>query len=174
MKKVLKYVAIIFTALIFIQCNEKLTAENYNVCDIQKVYTKNAAKVTISSGVWGTVSSMEGNCMPPIAPNSTTCTNCAVQRTIKIYQYTTLSNATPSANSSVFYDSFNTALVAQVNTDSEGFFQVNLPAGNYTIAIVENGKLYANGFDGNGGISPFSYNSGVQKINLTMTYKAVF
>ncbi len=171
MKKVLKYVVIIFTVLIFVQCNKKQTAKGCNVCDIQKIHALNATKVTITTGIWGTVSSMEGNCMPPIG---STCKNCAVQRTIKIYQYTTLSNATPSANSSIFYDSFNTALIAQVNADSEGFFQVNLPVGNYTIAIVENGKLYANGFDGNGGISPFSYSNGIQKINLTMTYKAVF
>lgn len=149
--------------------------ENPNLstgCDIQKVYADNAAKVTITNGVWGTVSSMEGNCMPVVQPSS--CKNCPVKRTVKIYQYTLISNATPSNNSSIFFDSFNTALITQVETDANGFFQTTIPPGNYTIVVVENGKLYANGTDGQGGLSPFTATSGTQKINLTMNYKAYF
>ena len=171
MKKIISLLTLI---IVFGCCKKDNKDCESKVCNIEKTYTLNASKVTITTGIWGTVSSMEGNCMPPIEANSKTCTNCPVQRTIKIYQYTTLSQATPSGTSGVFYDSFSTPLVAQVNADAEGFFQLNLAAGNYTIAILENGKLYANGFDGTGGISPLSFSGGVQKVNLTMTYKAVF
>ncbi len=170
----MKYFYILIAVLFFVQCNKKHSSDDCNICNIQKTYTLNAAKVTITNGIWGTVSSMEGNCMPPVAPNSKTCTHCPVQRTIKIYNYTTLSQATPTANSSVFYDSFNTALVAQINSDADGFFQVNLPSGQYSIAIVENGKLYANGSDGFGGIVPVTVTNITQKFDLAMTYKAVF
>lgn len=143
-------------------------------CDIQKIYIDNAAKVTITSGIWGTVSSMEGNCMPMIPPSTSTCKNCPVKRTVKIYEYTMPDQATPSSNSTIFFDSFSTQLVAQVDTDDNGFFQTSIPAGHYTIVIIENGKLYAIGRDGQGGLSPITYSGGKQNVNLTMTYKAVF
>ena len=73
-----------------------------------------------------------------------------------------------------FFNKFNTQLVASVDTDVNGFFQVSIPEGHYTIAIVENGKLYANNGDGQGGLTPFMLSSGVQNVNVTMTYKAVF
>lgn len=142
------------------------------VCDIQKTYTDNASKVTISNGVWGTVSSMEGDCMPMTSP--TTCKHCPAKRRVLIYQYTLLSQATPSDNSSVFFNSFSTQLIAQVEADDDGFFQATLSPGNYSIAILEDGKLYANGTDGQGGINPVSISGGLLKANQTMTYKAVF
>jgi hypothetical protein len=143
-------------------------------CDMTKVYNENAAKVTITNGVWGTIANMEGNCMPIINPANTTCKTCPVKRTVKIYQYTKASNATASAGSTIFFDSFNTPLVAQVDTDVNGFFQLTLPAGQYSLAIVENGKLYANTRDAQNGLNPFTLTSGAQKVNATMTYKAVF
>ena len=169
MKSTTFLLAIIIT---LVQCNKDKALVDPLICNIENTYAINASKVTINNGIWGTVSSMEGNCMPPTNPS--TCKNCPVKRTIQVYQYTTLNQATPSGNSGVFFDSFNTPLVAQTTADDDGFFQMNLPAGSYSIAIIENGKIYANGFDGSGGITPFSHTSGVQKLNLTMTYKAVF
>jgi hypothetical protein len=143
-------------------------------CNMPKVYDGNAAKVTITNGVWGTIANMEGTCMPVIDPANTTCKTCPVKRTVKIHQYTTASNATASNGSTIFFDSFNTPLVAQVDTDVNGFFQVTLPPGQYSLAIVENGKLYANTRDAQNGLNPFTLTGGAQKVNVTMTYKAVF
>jgi len=143
-------------------------------CDIQKTYSDNAEKVTITSGIWGTVSSMEGDCMPMVPPSTSSCKTCPVKRTVKIYEYTTPDQATPYNNSTTFFDSFSTQIVAEIDTDDDGFYQANIPAGHYTIVILENGKLYANGRDGQGGLSPVIYSGEIQKVNLTMTYKAVF
>jgi hypothetical protein len=85
-----------------------------------------------------------------------------------------LSNATPSGNSAAFFDNFNTQLLAQADTDNTGFFQINIAPGTYTIAVVENGKLYANGRDGQGGLNPVTLSGGKQNANIIMTYKAVF
>ncbi len=142
--------------------------------DIQKLYAANAARVTITDGIWGTVTSTEGDCMPAVQPSNSTCKIYPVKRTIKIYQYTTLSQATPSGNSPVFFDSFSTQLVAEVESDANGFYELNIPPGHYTGVIVENGKLYANGGDGQGGINPITYSGGRQNVNLSMTYKAAF
>ena len=74
-------------------------------CDIQKTYTTNAGKVSIPNGIWGTISSIEGNCMPMVPPSSSTCKHCPVKRTVKIYEYTLRSQATPSDNSQIFFES---------------------------------------------------------------------
>jgi len=143
-------------------------------CDMQQVYADNSKKVTITNGVWGTLSSIEGDCMPTIPSCGSCCRNCPVKRTVKIYQYATFNDAVGSDPHHVFFDSFTTAFVTQTTTDENGFFQSSIPAGHYTIVVVENGKLYANTSDGQGGISPFSFVSGTTNLNLTMTYKATF
>ncbi len=144
------------------------------ICDIQQTYLLNATKVTIPNGIWGTVSSMEGNCMPGFPPPTNTCTHCPAKRTVKIYAYTTTSQATPDPGSPVFFNSFSTPLIAQVNAEDDGFFQINIPAGNYTVVVVENGKLYASQTDGQGGLNPVTFNGGLLKKDLVMTYKAAF
>jgi hypothetical protein len=164
---------LLIPALILSGCKKEHKQKKDPACDIMATYTANAAKVTINSGVWGTLSSMEGDCMPAIDPNNSTCTHCPVQRVIRIYEYTLRSNAVPSSQYG-FYDSFNTQLLQEMTTDTDGFFQFSIPAGLYTIVIVENGKLYAPGLDGAGGLSPLDYTSGLLNFNLKLTYKAVF
>lgn len=163
------------SVLLLISCRkDNNNSTTPNTCNIQQVYADNAKKVTITNGVWGTVSSVEGDCMPTVPACNSCCRNCPVQRTVKIYQYTTLSNAVTSDPYKVFFDAFDTQLVAQVDTDENGFFQADIPAGNYSIAVVENGKLYANTRDAQGGLSPITFSSGIKNANLTITYKAAF
>lgn len=157
-----------------ISCDKDNDVAIQKGCDIQKIYTSNAAKVTITNGVWGTVSSIEGDCMPTIPVCTSCCRNCPVQRTVQIYEYTLISDGITTDPYMVFFDSFNTQLLAEVDTDDNGFFQVDLPPKTYSIVIVENGKLYANTRDGQGGLNPFTLTSGVQNLNLTMTYKASY
>lgn len=157
-------------ATVFFSCHKANNATRTG-CNMQQVYADNAKKVTIISGIWGTVSDMEGDCMPGL---TNTCKNCPVQRTIKIYQYTLQANATPSNNSSVLFDSFNSPLIAEVDADTSGFFQANIPSGHYSIAVVQNGKLYANSLDGLGGLNPFTFTSGRQNINIVMANTAAF
>ncbi len=170
----MKYLILVaILSISFLSC-KKEGCNNEDGCDIQETYAENALKVSIQNGIWGTVSSMEGNCMPSVPATASSCTNCPVKRTVKIYDYTLFSQAIPSVDSPVFFDSFSTQLIAEVNADEDGFFQVNIPAGRYTVVIVENGKLYASEGDGQGGLNPITYTNGLQNVNLKMTYKAVF
>lgn len=172
MKKLLRLCVF---AVFFLSCHKKDSSSSTpNNCDIQQVYAGNARKVTLANGIWGTVSSMEGNCMPVVPPGSSACRNCPVQRTVKIYQYTLLSDAVASDPYKIFFDAFTTRLVTQVETDNDGFFQADIPAGHYSIVVVEGGKLYANSRDGWGGLNPFTFTAGTQNVNIIMTYKAVF
>ena len=132
-------------------------------------------KVTITNGLWGTVAFMEGNCMLvlPAPPACSDCKTCPVRRTVRVYEYTMPDQATQQKISE-FYDGFSTQLIEEVETDEAGFFQVDIPAGLYTIVVVENGKLYTFGWDQQGGLSSVSFAGGKQKADLTLTYKASF
>jgi hypothetical protein len=163
-----------FLFILVSSCHKDKNAPTPTGCDIQQIYADNAKKVTITTGVWGTVSNVEGNCMPTVPACSNCCRTCPVQRTVKIYRYTLVSDGMTSDPYKVFFDSFNTQLVKQIETDEKGFFQVEIPAGHYSIVIVENGKLYANIRDGQGGLSPCTVTTGTVNTNLSMTYKAAF
>ncbi len=162
---------LIAAGLLFTGCAKNSVATG---CDMLQVYANNAKKVTIDTGAWGTVSSMEGNCMPMVPPASGACSTCPVQRTVKIYEYTLYSQAVRADSSNIFFESFSTDLIAQADADKDGFFQVSIPPGRYTIAVVENGKLYVSGSDGVGGLAPFLVQDSATNVNVMMTYKAVF
>jgi hypothetical protein len=163
-----------FLLIPFISCHKNKNVSVPVQCNIKQVYVDNAKKVTITNGVWGTVSNIEGNYMPSSPACNSCSSNCAVQRTVKIYQYTLISDAVTSDHSKVFFDSFNTQLVTQIDTDEKGFFQADIPAGHYSIVVVENGKLYVNVMDGQGGLNPFTVTTGLLNTNLFITYKIYF
>jgi hypothetical protein len=169
-----KFLGLFVFALLFISCHKKDGGKTEGGCDMQQVYTGNAKKLTLTNGIWGTVSSVEGNCMPTVPASSSSCRSCPVQRTVKIYEYTLLKDAVSSDPYKIFFDAFTTRLVAQGDTDDDGFFQADIPPGHYSIVVVEGGKLYANSRDGGGGLNPFTFMAGTQNVNITMTYRAVF
>ena len=139
-----KITSMFFFALTFLSCHKDNQSLDF---DITKVYAENAAKVTITNGIWGTIAFKEGNCMPTPQPQLSTCKTYPVKRTVRIYEYTTIDNAIPK-KATAFYDSFSSRLIKEIETDDNGFFQTSISPGHYTIVVVENGKLYVNGFDG--------------------------
>jgi hypothetical protein len=155
---------------------DKSTEETISntACDMNTTYTRNASKTNISNGIYGTVSSMEGNCMPMVQPSSNTCTHCPVNRTLRVHALTRSQDATSVSGKPGFYTSVNTLLIREITTDNEGFFQVELPPGQYSVFILENGWLHAASMDGNGGLNTVTVTSGRQKMDLKMMYKAVF
>ena len=100
-------------------------------------------------------------------------------RLVKIYQKTRVSDVINyNREQPTFYPQFSTTLVKEVQSDAEGFFQVNLPAGEYTLVVEENGKLYANLFTGIGSdqyINVFIVENGkTTKSNFLIDYKAAY
>lgn len=68
----------------------------------------------------------------------------------------------------------NTKLVTIVESDNEGFFQIELEAGNYSLFVKEEGKYYSNLFDSNG-IFPVNIDlDQVSEVRFDITYKATF
>jgi hypothetical protein len=133
--------------------------------------TDNEDKVTITNGVWGNVTLTEGNCMPVIVdaskePYVSTCKTYGVKRTVQIYEFTTIDEAEPRLGYGS-YDRFKTQLIKELESDTEGFFQTELPAGQYTIVIIENGKLYARQY-GNNGINPVTHTGGRTQFDINI------
>ena len=127
----------------------------------------NRAKVSVGEGIWGTLVKTEGNCMPVV--DRTKCREYPVQREIVVHEYTkrddTLHESLP------FFDEVYTALVATVTSDEEGFFEYELEPGKYSVLVRESDHLYANGFDGQGGIAPVTVEpSKVSEVFLNLDY----
>jgi hypothetical protein len=162
MKKVL---CLLLLCLCF-ACKKAVSTKQTESCNLKEVKTTNNGKVSITSGIWGTASHRQGNCMP--VSESTTCLDCPIQTQVRIYAYTTFQDAKRAMTGGPYFDSFSTGLIKTINTDAQGFFQTDLPDGKYTIALVQEGKLFANMFDGQGGIWPVSVSQG--KVNIDLVF----
>ena len=140
-------------------------------CDLSAIDAQNAKKVSITQGIWGTIGFMEGDCMNP---SNNSCIGFPVKRDVIVYKYTMQNEALPLNAYPPFYDSLTTAKVAETVSDDDGFYQLKILPGKYTLTVVENGKLYINVSDGQNGLNPIAIKVGTQQANLTLTYKAYF
>ncbi len=138
-------------------------------CNMTAIYASNANKVNITNGVWGTTSIVQGDCMPNFGGRSS-CSTCAIQREVRVYEYTKNADAIKDKTGGPFYESFKTKLIQSVQTDSKGFYQVKLPNVVFTVVIVEKSLLYAPLSDGLGGLSPVTVTNGKVKADLTLNY----
>jgi hypothetical protein len=135
--------------------------------NIEELIEKNIAKISINTGIAGTLLKKEGNCMPMIGA-TTSCKSYPVSRIIQIYEYT---NQNEVEGWGPLFDSVNSKLITQCDADQEGFFQVTIDPGKYSVFICEKDKFYANSFDGQGGIYPLTVKSdSISIIKLTLDY----
>ena len=142
-----------------------------NKCDITAIQQQNSNRVTIINGIWGTVSLKQGDCMP--TTNKTpTCSACPTEREIRIYNYTTIQDIEPAAGNPSLAKSFKTQLVKTVIADDQGFYQADIPSGKYSVVIVEDGNLYFNVLDDQGGISPVTFSQGKVNLDLVVDHAA--
>jgi hypothetical protein len=163
----MKYWFLLLLPLAFLACRKD---------PMKDVYHENEAKVTLATGVWGTVSFREGNCMPGY--NRRSCKEGPVRRTVQAFAATRVSEATkadPILNG--FFTSFTTAKIAETVSDSDGFFQLSLPPGTYTLVVVEEGKLYARSYEGSDPdktIHPVTVGNGPLRRDIVIDYKAAY
>jgi len=159
-----RVVLLIISALICgmatVSCDNQSAIDNYGdwTNKTQALREHNQKKISVMEGIWGTLVQREGNCMPGAVdetmPNS--CRLFPVKREIWIYEYTVWNEAVSSSHSPVFFENVHTKLIAKVKSDNEGFFEVKLKPGKYSVFVKEKGLLYANFGDGQGGIAPVS------------------
>jgi hypothetical protein len=121
--------------------------------NIERLLKKNALKISIDTGVSGTLLMKTGNCMPGVGPvlSKSSCKTFPVDRTVLIFEYSKYEDVTGYGP---MFDKVRTQLIDSVITDNEGFFQLSVAPGKYSVFIREKGKYYANSFDGQSAINP--------------------
>ncbi len=159
---------VILTLIISGSCElNKIKDDPKPLVNVEELIKSNLAKISITSGTAGTLLKKEGNCMPMIG-GSSTCISYPVKRTILIYDYTTSSKV---EGWGPLYNSVNSKLITRCDTDKDGFFQIILNPGQYSVFISETNKFYANSSDGQGGINPLIVkNDSVSIIRLNLDY----
>jgi hypothetical protein len=135
--------------------------------NIDSLLLKNTLKVNLGTGIAGTLLKKDGDCMPMIGGGNS-CRTYPVSRTILIYNYTNMNEV---EGWGPLYNSVNSKLITKCNADQDGFFQVTVKPGKYSIFIKENDKFYANSLDGQGGIYPVIVKvDSVSFIRLSLDY----
>ncbi|QED36678.1 hypothetical protein FK178_02645 [Antarcticibacterium arcticum] len=150
----------------FISCSVDSKPESN--CYSQTNPPRNNQKVSIEQGLWGDVWFWSGDFMPVGRG-----TICQVKREVYVYELTTNADV-EQIGFTPFYSAINTNLVAMVESDSDGFFQVELEPGDYSLFVKEDGKFYSN-FHSSTAIFPVTINSNqVSEVRFDVTYKATF
>lgn len=150
------------------------------VYDLDSLIVRNLEKVTVDQGVTGTVIVMEGNCMPHISEEPEPNPDCIIytaQRTVYVYEYTMADQVVvdPGLNLPYFFSHIETELVKTTTSDADGFFEVALPPGTYSLFIREKDALYANLWDSHGGIQPVTVGPDeMASVVLKISHAALF
>jgi hypothetical protein len=126
-------------------------------------------RVSIAQGVWGDVWFWAGDFMPVCSSGTVS----GVAREMQIYELTSTGQTEPAQGT--FFRRVSTRRVASVIADRDGFFQVDLPPGRYSLFAKEDSLLYANGWDGQGNIYPVTVDSArVSETRFDINYKATY
>ena len=170
-------------------CNQYLPSDSVScpTSNSASAISPGSEKVTITQGVWGDIRFWTGDFMPKVSSASDPCPQSSgliknVKREIVIFPLvnpvTTPTSVQTDSVGSPFYVQINLTPIASVTSDSSGFYEVSLAAGNYSIFTKESylSKVYyyANGYDGAGNIQPIKIVSG-QKTNfpVNITYASI-
>ena len=141
--------------------------EDYWTIQTMELQTRNKNKLGITGGIYGTLVKSEGNCMQTRTYNGP-CNQFPIKRTIVVYEYTTADKTKQTNNA--FYEVY-TRRIATTTCDDEGFFELALEPGEYSVFVQEDGYLYANKFNAKGGIARVVVTtSDVSEFNLNLVY----
>lgn len=154
-------------AFITLSCSTETSVEN--TCYSRMDPPRNTSKVSIDQGIWGDVWFWKGNFMPVSRGEI-----CTVQRRVYIYELTTREDVEQVGYAPLFSE-IRTELVTTTDSDADGFFQVALEPGIYSIFIKEGDYFYSNSYGSNGEIFPVSVAAGeVSEVLINITTEAVF
>src|SRR5690606_16609944 len=107
--------------------------------------------ISIEQGIAGKVIWESGNHMPsPDAPRAGG--RKGIARTVYVYEVTKGNQV--STAEGVFHSNIKSKLIKEVTSDANGYFEVNLEPGKYSLFTKEEQGLYANLFDGENNIFP--------------------
>ena len=123
-------------------------------------------------GIEGYLYKISGNQMP--SPDIKPTPPKGVKGTLYVYQLTNVNQAVKK-DASLFYSSVSTKLIKKVQTNSKGYFSVQLAPGKYSVFIKKDTVFYANRFDSQNNIAPVEVKAGkMTKVEVRMDYNAVY
>jgi hypothetical protein len=126
--------------------------------------------VSIHQGLWGDVWFWQGDFMP-MCPSGVVF---PVSREMRIHELASFDDV-DQAGYGPFYSAVHTPLVAVAQSGENGFFEVALEPGRYSVFSVEDTLLYANRFDGHGNIHPVTVDTAqVVGITFDITYESTW
>jgi len=124
------------------------------------------------SGIEGYIFRISGNRMP--SPDAKLSPPKGIKAVLYIYELTSFSQVA-RVNESAFYSAIHTRLVQTVNSDENGYFEVSLPPGEYSLFTKKDALFYANNFDGENHISPVHVQPHkLTQMNVNVDYDAVY
>ena len=115
---------------------------------------------TITQGIYGQVRERYGDWQPFRNPDGTWGFRTIV-RDIYVYEYTTLFDFDQRYYDYIIpADKMPKPLVATTTSKENGFYQIQLEPGKYSVFILDNGSMRANWDDENGGLQPVTIEAG--------------
>ncbi len=133
------FVGLVLCGLFLTSCEKKQ--------DDEKVATIPA----ITEGIYGTVVERYGDWMPGSPKGGG---ERPIMRSVFVYEYTKISDFESIYYSEFPMDKMPKTLVGIGRPGCNGFYEISLKPGIYSVFIEDKGKLCANGCDGYGGINP--------------------
>ena len=133
--------------------------------------TKLQIEPTIQEGIYGSVIERYGDWMPTIIGQYPKGGERPIQREVYVYEYTKMSDVKSFGYVHFDMDTMPTALVARTQSSKNGFFEIALPAGTYSVFIEDEGKLYSDQIDGQGGLNPITVKQGeAREVTLVLDH----
>ena len=116
---------------------------------------------TITQGIYGQVRERYGNWQPVLDPNDKNRGYRPIVRDIYVYEYTTVKDFDQAYIDCLYpADKMPKPLVATTTSKENGFYQIQLEPGKYSVFILDNGSMRANWDDENGGLQPVTIEEG--------------
>lgn len=127
---------------------------------------------TITQGIYGQVRERYGNWEPVWDPNDNSRGYRPIVRDIYVYEYTTIKDFDQSYIDCLYpADKMPNPLVATTTSKENGFYQLQLEPGKYSVFMLEEGNMYATGGDGYGGLNPITIGVGsLLQYNLILNH----
>ena len=120
-----------------------------------------AESPTITQGIYGQVKERYGNWEPVWDPNDNSRGYRPIVRDIYVYEYTTIKDFDQAYIDCLYpADKMPNPLVATTTSKENGFYQLHLEPGKYSVFMLEEGNMYATGGDGYGGLNPITIGVG--------------
>ena len=123
-------------------------------------------------GIEGYVYRISGNQMP--SPDAKPTPPKGIKTDLYFYQLTNI-NQVERQGQSAFYYSIKTKLIAKIETDTNGYFKIDLDPGRYSVFAKKDKLFYANWFDKDNNIAPAEVLPGkISQVEFRIDYDAVY